>query len=335
MKINSRFLQIICCLQIICLFFSVGVADGKLDSLFQLEKQFSTNSWSIGLSNNENELFVADGINNKILVFDFNGNPIREFSLTDSDTCKGHIHGIAIFEKRIYSVKENNDCIGIYDLEGKLLKKFGSTGKEFGKFNSPQNIKIFDNMIYITDNKNKRIQVFDIEGNFIFYFDIQKSELKNDFGTPYDLEIYQGKIYVTLPKQNNIQIFDLKGNFINNLKISSDVIDPLGITIDNDRIFLTSGDANQILILNLKGEVVDTIKSDFFDPHQIVIFKNKMYVLDTRNFLVKIFNMPETYDNNYESNYENSVDNNINFILLIAVIITAMYLIKRYHTKRK
>ena len=335
MKINSRFLQIICYLQIICLFFSVGVADGKLDNSFQLEKQFSTNSWSIGLSNNENELFVADGINNKILIFDFNGNPIREFSLTDSDTCKGHIHGIAVFEKRIYSVKENNDCIGIYNFEGELLKKFGSAGKELGKFDSPQNIKIFDNMIYITDNKNKRIQVFDIEGNFIFYFDIQKSELKSDFETPYDLEIYQGKIYVTLPKQNNIQIFDLEGNFINNLKISSNVIDPLGITIDNDRIFLTSGDTNQVLILNLKGEVVDTIKSNFFDPHQIVIFKNKIYVLDTRNFLVKIFNIPETYDNNYEGNYENSVNNNINFILLIAVIITAVYLIKKYHSKRK
>lgn len=335
MKINMKFLRIICCLQVICLFFSIGIADGKYDSLFQFQKQISTNSWSMGLSNNENELFVADGINNKILVFDLNGDPIRDFSLNDSDTCKGHIHGITVFEKRIYSVKENNDCIGIYDLQGELLKKFGSTGTEFGKFNSPQNIEISDNMIYVTDNKNKRIQVFDLQGNFIFHFDMQKSETKNNLETPYDLEIYHDRIYVTLPKQNNIQIFDLKGNFINNLETSDDVTDPLGITIDNDKIFFTSGDTNQVIILNLNGEIVDTIKSNFIDPHQVIIFKNKMYVLDTRNFLVKIFDISETYNDNSENRLEDSINNEINLILLIAVIITIIYLIKRYYTKRK
>jgi DNA-binding beta-propeller fold protein YncE len=336
MKINPRFLQILCCLQIVSLFFSIGIAYGKTEGSFQLEKQISTNSWSIGLSNNENELFVADGISNKILVFDLDGNLIRKFLLSDSDSCKGHIHGITIFEKKIYSVKENSDCIGIYDLEGELLKNFGSTGKEFGRFNSPQNIEIFDKKTYVTDNENKRIQVFDLEGNFIFHFDMQKNKSKDGFETPYDLEIYQERIYVTLPKHNNIQIFDLEGNFINNLETPDDnVIDPLGITINNDKIFLASGDMNQIIILNLKGEIVDIIESDFFDPHQVVIIKNKMYVLDTRNFLVKIFNIPETYHDNFEDKLKDSINYEINLILLIPLVIAVIYLIKRFYAKRK
>ena len=75
MKINLRYLEIVCCLQIVCLLFSTGIAQGETNDFFQLEKQIATNSWSIGLSNNENELFVADGINNKILVYDLEGEP--------------------------------------------------------------------------------------------------------------------------------------------------------------------------------------------------------------------------------------------------------------------
>ena len=330
MKINLRYLEIVCCLQIVCLLFSTGIAQGETNDFFQLEKQIATNSWSIGLSNNENELFVADGINNKILVYDLEGELIRYFSLDDSNSCKGHIHGITFFEGKIYSVKENTNCIGIYNLEGELLRNFGSSGKELGKFNSPQNIEIFEKKIYVTDNENKRIQVFDLDGNFIFHFDMQKSKSKNGLETPYDLEIYQERIYVTLPKENSIQIFDLDGNFINNLETSKEITDQLGITIVNDRIFLVSGDMKQVIILDLNGKVIDLIKGDFFDPHQVVIIKNKMYVLDTRNFLVKIFNIPETYHQNSENELKNSIDYEINFILLIPLVIAAIYLIKRF-----
>ena len=333
MKINSRFLQIICCLQIVCLLFSVGSANGKTNDFFQLEKQISTNSWSIGLSNDENRLFIADGINNKILVYDLEGELIGDFSLDDSDSCMGHIHGITFYEDKIYSVKENADCIGIYNLEGKLLKNFGTSGKELGEFNSPQNIEIFDEKIYVTDNKNKRIQVFDLDGNFIFHFYMQKNESKNGFETPYDLEIYQERIFVTLPKQNDIQIFDLDGNFIDNLDLSEEVTDQLGITIANDRIFLVSGDMKQVIISELNGEVLDMIKADFFDPHQVIIVKNKMYVLDTRNFLVKIFSIPEIYNKNFENESKNLTDYTINLILLIPVVIAIIYLIRRLLSK--
>ena len=334
MKINSRFLQIVCCLQIVCLLFSTGIANGKTNDFFQLEKQISTNSWSIGLSNNEKQLFVADGMNNKILVYNLEGDLIRYFSLNDSDFCKGHIHGITVFQDKIYSVKENTDCIGIYNLEGEFLKKIGSSGKELGKFNSPQNIEIFDKKIYVTDNENKRIQVFDLDGNFIFHFDMQENKSKKGVETPYDLEIYQEKIYVTLPKENSIQIFDLNGNFMNNLETSKEVTDQLGITIVNDRIFLVSGDMKQVIILDLHGKILDMIKADFFDPHQVVIIKNKMYVLDTRNFLVKIFNLPEAYNQNFENELENSIDYEINLIFLIPLVIAVIYLIKRFLPKK-
>ena len=78
------------------------------------------------MSTSENELFIADGINNNILIFDFYGKTIRNFSLDDDNDCTGHIHGITVSKNRIYVVKENNDCVAIYDLSGKLLEKFSS-----------------------------------------------------------------------------------------------------------------------------------------------------------------------------------------------------------------
>ena len=335
-KFNKKFLQIACCYLLICLFSSFGITNAYSDESFQLLDQISTNSWSIGLSTSENELFVADGINNNILIFDFYGKTIRNFSLDDDNDCTGHIHGITVSKNRIYVVKENNDCVAIYDLSGKLLEKFGSKGKGMGEFNSPQNIEVFDNRIYVTDNKNKRIQIFDLEGNFLNLFNIQKNGLENGMETPYDLEIYQKQIYVTLPKENKIQVYDLEGNFLNSLDTADDFRDPLGISIRNDRIFVASGDDNQILVLNLKGDLMDKINSGFLDPHQIVLFENKMYVLDTRNFLVKIFSIPEIDDyNKFENESKNFQQYQIYLVIFIPIIIAIFFLIKKFYINQR
>ena len=145
---------------LILLTLSPNINNTYSDESFELLETVSTRSWSIGLSITENEFYAADGINNKILIFDLDGKPIREFSLEDN-YCTGHIHGITVHNNKIYVVKENNDCIAIYDLNGNLIHEFGSKGKEIGEFDSPQNIEIFENSIFVTDTNNKRIQIFD------------------------------------------------------------------------------------------------------------------------------------------------------------------------------
>jgi hypothetical protein len=48
----------------------------------------------------------------------------------------------------------------VYDSEGNLLLRFGSSGMNPGEFRLPAGICIEDNHIYIADSINRRIQVF-------------------------------------------------------------------------------------------------------------------------------------------------------------------------------
>jgi DNA-binding beta-propeller fold protein YncE len=314
---------------VICLFFASNITNVYSDEFFKLENEISTNSWSVGLSIDEDNLYVADGIGNKIQVFDYQGKFIRSFSLEDDSDCTGHIHGISIHKNLVYVVKENHDCVGIYNIDGELVHKFGSKGNEMGEFSSPQNIEIYNERIYVTDNKNKRIQIFDLKGNFMNLFNIQKDILTNGMETPYDLEIYGEQIYVTLPKEDKIDVYDLEGNFIKSIKNLESFRDPLGITIVNDQIYLASGDENEIFVLNLDGKFIDRIRSDFFDPHQIILFNDKLYVLDTRNMLVKIFTSIKADENKL------SVTGDYELYFLIGIlIITIFFVMKRTLLKK-
>ena len=305
------------------------------DESFKILETVSTNSWSIGLSINENEFYVADGINNKILIFDLQGKSIREFHLQENN-CKGHIHGINVHKNHIYVIKENNDCIGVYDLNGNIINEFGSKGEKDGEFNSPQNVEVFKNSIFVTDTFNKRIQVFDLEGKFLESIDVNKEVLKYKIGTPYDLEIYQDKIYITLPKENQIQVFDLEGKFLESIDVTNHFTDPLGITIRNEILFVASGDLNKIFILEMNGELIDEIDSDFNDPHQVILQKNKMYVLDTRNFLVKIFLIPEIMNSDeFENKSMNDLKYQEYFLIFIPLIFLGMFLIKKLLIKQR
>ena len=332
-KFNDKILRVICGLLLISVFSISDFSNVFSDDYFPLINKISTNSWSIGLDTDENKIFVADGINNNIIIFG-DDEYIKKISLDDDIDCTGHIHGITVDENRIYVVKENDDCIGIYNFDGELIKTFGSKGNKEGEFNSPQSIKNFDGKIYVTDNMNKRIQIYDLQGNFLYSFDIQGNNWNQDILGPYDLEIYQDKIYVTLPKANIIQIYNLQGNFLYSFDKNEVLIDPLGITIKNNMIFVASGDGNEVLILDLEGDLLSRIKSDFKDPHEVIILENKLYVLDTRNFLVKVFSISKIYDSDVKTNLDNVQNNQIYFILFSVTIILILILIKRYYINK-
>ena len=52
-----------------------------------------------------------------------------------------------------------NDRIQVFNENGDFLFLFGVTGKEIGKFVSPQDIKISDNgVVYVADTGNGRVQ---------------------------------------------------------------------------------------------------------------------------------------------------------------------------------
>ena len=72
--------------------------------------------WSMGLSLNEDRIYVSDGLHNQILVFDKLENIFLDRISLEEKSCTGHIHGMEIKNQKIFIVKQNQNCIPIFDL---------------------------------------------------------------------------------------------------------------------------------------------------------------------------------------------------------------------------
>ena len=158
--------------------------------------------WSMGISNDLNKIYVADGTINEILIFNKIDGVFLDRILLNEKKCTGHTHGIEIKFEKIFVVKENSNCIAIFDLQGNFLQEFGNKGSNQGEFDGPQNLEIYQNMVFVTDSGNNRVQIFDLQGNFL-------QEFGADFKIPHQLIIFDNVLYVLDTYNYKVKIFSL------------------------------------------------------------------------------------------------------------------------------
>ena len=76
--------------------------------------------------------------------------------------------GICISQNKMFVTQLNDNCINMYELEGKLVKGVGSEGNGKAQFNNPLGLDVSDrnNNIYVCDCYNHRIQILTEELNY-------------------------------------------------------------------------------------------------------------------------------------------------------------------------
>ena len=299
--------------------------------IFSLENHIDGFGWSMGISSTDNEIFIADGIRNEILIFNAsNYDFIKRISLQENN-CKGHIHGMDIMNQIIYVVKQYHKtdqekfCVGVFNLSGEFVTEFGSEGSEEGEFKDIQNIEIFKDRIYVTDTGNHRIQIFDLSGEFVTEFGSEGSE-EGEFERPFDIEIFKDRIYVTDTGNHRIQIFDLSGEFVTEFgsegSEEGEFDGIMGIKVEKQHIFVVDGKNHRIQIFDLSGEYIEKIENEFKTPHQILIIQEKILVLDTYNYQIKIFS-------GFNQLVHENNDTIIILIIFMIVSITLFVFLKR------
>ena len=107
-------------LMALTLIFPINVSMAENNNFI---KSLTGFQWSMGLSLTSDEVYVVDGLYNKILVFsksDIEKN-ISDFTdykdeyFLNENKCVGHVHGISVVDEKIYAVKNNFDCIAVFD----------------------------------------------------------------------------------------------------------------------------------------------------------------------------------------------------------------------------
>jgi len=268
-------------------------------------------NWSMGMTTFEQNLYVADTDNHRISVYDSNTfekklefkSPLSHYCKTTNNwtasnpdctyTMKNLPTSIAILNEKIFVSYGFQDDIQIFDLNGKFLSKFGSSGNQKGEFDMPMHISASNYLLYIADSGNKRIQVVDSEGQFVNEFEVP---ISNEQDLEISLDIFENKIYVINNKNADLFIYDLNGNLIKKITLEYDT-DNSSIGVENGSILVSNANENKITIFDLDGVVMNEFGShgerygEFDSPRGITVNEGKIYVSDPYNYRIQVFSM--------------------------------------------
>jgi len=171
-----------------------------------------------GIAVSQDQVFVSDGRNSRIQVFDFEGNFKRQLRLPgDSGNNQARPMNLAVHESELYVADYFNDEILIYSLAGKLLRSVGRPGTGPGEFNSPGGVAVSSaGDMFVADFYNHRIQKLRPDGSFIRQWgETARSGVgSGSFSYPTDVALGpDGRLFVADGYNDRVQVFGEDGAF--------------------------------------------------------------------------------------------------------------------------
>jgi len=220
-------------------------------------------------------LYVADTKNNRIQVFDGNGQFVREFgSKGPGDGQFNEPCGLAVDPQgEIWVADTWNQRIAHLTSEGKFVSSFVDAEKGFF---GPRAVVVSRDRLYIADTGNKRIVRFDRQGNKLSEWGgngVGPGQFVEPVGLAADPA---GNIYVADTGNHRIQVFDADGKFLRQIPVSGwkdFYTEPYLAIGPSDTVFATDSVAGRIAQYDSAGVLKRSFKpeKDFKQPTGIVL----------------------------------------------------------------
>lgn len=200
----------------------------------------------------EGNLYVMDATQEKVIVYNRDGEFLREFGNSDMFDKASSLtvtpDGARLYVIDTGGVKSNNHRILEFDaINGQLIKQFGTRGTGDGQFNLPKDATIGpDGLIYIVDSANFRVQVLNpADGSFVRTFGAI-GRRAGQFSRPKSIDTdADGNVYVSDAAFGNFQIFKATGELLLAVGSRGGIFEPAkfmlpaGITVDEDgRVYM-------------------------------------------------------------------------------------------------
>ena len=215
--------------------------------------------WPYGVTvdHNTDNIYVADYGNHCVKVFDITAKYLLKFGDGKGEGKMSHPRGLLIRGNKVFV--SHNDCILVYQLDGKFVSSIGSKGSGELQFNYPWGLSTdeYNNDIYICDYTNHRIQI--ISENLQF-----KSQFgKDTLHSPRDIKHYKDNIFILDVSNPCLHIYNrdlvLQQSVVTRGR-GQQVINPWFFFIDNfGNILITDPGSDSILILNSEFEFIHKI----------------------------------------------------------------------------
>ena len=223
-------------------------------------------------------IYVADGGNNRIQKFDSNWNFIAKWGANGGDGTQGTGDGefyspfgiITDSSDNIY-VTDQADRIQKFDSSGNYISSFGAHGSGPGEFDEPIDIAMdTSGNFYVLDSSLGTVQKFNSSGVYQSQFGSQGSG-DGQFSSPKGIALDSlGNIYIADYINNRIQKFNSSGVYQSQFGSpgpeDGQFENPSSITFDSsDNIYITDTNNNRIQQFDSNGNFLSKIEASFED----------------------------------------------------------------------
>lgn len=203
----------------------------------------------VGVSLSDNRIFIADSSLNQVFILNRRLKPVAIISELNRPTALAWDETT----QQLFVAETHSHRVQVYDMDGGHLLTFGKRGIGPDGFNFPTHLSVQNGQLLVNDTMNFRVQILDINGNHIKTMGTHgdsQGYLSNPKGVAFDS---QGNIYIAEALRNRIQIFNKNGTFL--MDFGSD----------------------------------GTAAGEFSMPAGLFMFKDRLYVCDSRNGRIQVF----------------------------------------------
>ena len=237
---------------------------------------------SIAIDSETNNIYVCDGGNDRVQVF----NESLEFLFTFSDKMNTP-SSICICLNRIYVTHYGTNSLTVYSIGGKYIQSVGREGSKELEFIHPKGVAVstVNNLIYICDCWNYRVQCLNL--NFTFNSFIPK------INYPRDIKLTPQNIVVLTDGNPCIQFYDYSHQLIREIVTQGEgnqVIKPLYFCLDREfNIIVTDFSADTVLIFSHRGQLLYKLgkrgkgRGDFISPTGIATDREGRIIVVSEN----------------------------------------------------
>ena len=160
-----------------------------------------------GVTLYDNNVYVCDGNNHRIQVFDLDLNFVRSIGSCGKGRGEFNTPYDVEFDTagNMYVTEFNNKRVQVLDTSGQFIRAFGQ--ERGGKLKGPSGLHIVDNYVYVSDWRGHCIVVYETSGQFVTSLG-RSGHNKGEFNSPHCItSCADGFIYVCDWDNKRVQIF--------------------------------------------------------------------------------------------------------------------------------
>ena len=209
------------------------------------------------------DLFVLDGVNHRVVVYDSQGRFQRQFGTQGAGPGQFQFPlGLTVSEdNRVYVADSGNSRVLMFSHSGDILEAIPVPKSGGDKHSDPSDVIVDSrlNRLYVVDNDNHKLHLYNLQSRSFEAVWGGPGQGRRQFRYPFLADISdQGYLLVVEPINTRVQVLNPQGKFVNfvgqwGVK-SGQLFRPKGVAVVGRRVYVTDSYLGRIQIFDVWGE---------------------------------------------------------------------------------